>query len=277
MICSDLPADSVKVTPRHWRKAVSVGGGFMRLSGEKICANDVPFGFYQWDLLKVNTATQRNVVTFCERWGAPIHPLRFSPDCFIPETYETVLKAIEATDAMNEIKAAEGLKTPFVYWRESAIAIRDFQAGIRAILLSVLGEAANEDDLVFISEAMSHCFRAPSELSTAEHTTFESHIDAIRAFNDDRDVCLDSNYSADWRGPNGFSIQATYGITNAICNQVYQEIDPASGCWHVCSKCGIPFKRARVKDSKRQTERTNSKRRTCADNCTGKNDRLHTK
>lgn len=273
-----LPPNAANVTPRHWRKAERIGNGFMKQSGERL--DRLPNGFWHWDLLNVNadindSNAQRSIETFCSKWGAPIHPLRFSRDCFVFATRSSALRAIETTDITNREWALGGLKTPYVHWSEAAIALSDLQSGIRALLLSILGKDFDHDALRFISHALFSCSRTPFELPyPGGNMTFESRVELLRRTFDESNI---NEQSKCFRGqePQGFALCETFGLTNAICNQIAKDIVPESGPWRICSKCGMPFKRARVKNSRPQTERTNQTRKTCADNCSGKKDRLH--
>lgn len=273
-----LPADAANAMPRHWRKANRSGNGVMKLSGEKI--EILPSGFWHWDLLNVNadinnSNAQRSIETFCSKWGAPIHPLRFGRDCFRFTTRDSAMKAIELTNGINRNCALGGLKTPYVYWQEAAIALSDLQSGARALLLSILGEDFDEDALRFMSRALFSCSRTPFELSFPKgDMTLECRIELLRRAVDESNI---NENSKCFRGqePQGFELHETFGLTNAICNQIARDVVSESGPWRICSKCGMPFKRARVKNSRPQTERTNQTRKTCADNCSGKKDRLH--
>lgn len=273
-----LPADAVDIATSHWHMAERVENGFMRLSGEKL--DRIPNGFWHWDLLNVKADTGdsnalRSVETFCEKWGAPIHPLRFNRNCFRFATANAANTAIESTDVINREWALNGIKTPYVYWKEAAIALCDLQAGARALLLSALGEDFDHDSFRFISEAILNCSRIPFILPyQGRNRTLESRMDAVHSIADNSNFDNELKYFDD-QGPQGYELCETFGLTNAICNQIIKDIVPESGPWRICSKCGMPFKRARVKNSRPQTERTNQARKTCADNCSGKNDRLH--
>ncbi len=273
LLREEIPSNAIGTTPRHWHRAVDVGDGFMRLSGEKIDTREIPNGFYQWDLLRVNTETKRNVVTFCKKWGAPFHPMRFDEFCYILETRDDALRAIEITNTQNTLSAMGGHQTPFVYWKESAAAIKDMQSGIRAMLLALLGEDSDSRAYDFLSRAIEHCARYDFALTPRNWPVKEEQYDRFRAALDRFDA---EGAGVVTRSTENSTLIEPFGLTSAICNQVADEIASPEP-WCICSKCGTPFKRPRIKDSKRQTERTNSKRRTCADNCTGKNDRLHTR
>ena len=275
---SYLPADAANVMPRHWRKTERVGNGLMKLSGEKL--DRLPNGFWHWDLLNVNvdindSNAQRSVETFCSKWGAPVHPLRFSRDCFRFATRDSALQAVESTNVINREWALGGLKTPYVRWNEAAIALNDLQSGARALLLSILGEDFDHDALRFMSHALFSCSRTPFELLyPGGDMSFDGRVELLRRVLDESSIDERSKCFGG-QEPQGSELYETFGLTNAICNQIAQDIMPESGPWRICSKCGMPFKRARVKNSRQQTERTNQARKTCADNCSGKKDRLH--
>ncbi|WP_329933318.1 hypothetical protein [Slackia isoflavoniconvertens] len=268
--------DAVKTEHLGWPKAEIEGTkkGFVIPSHKDADhMESLKNGFWQWELLKVNPNDSESLRTFCQNYGIPCHPMRICKNAFIPSTKDNAERAIAKTNKANGCISDNFGSASIVSIDEVRAAIIDLQASARCIAYKVLELAtglpisrighhkeaslyeADRIDLICLCAKPDSISLGSREKSRSQFV--ETVYNVVRR----ADLELTGETPSEWKN-------YSYNLTQAICFQIYEDMNSKDD-WHICDKCGMPFKRPSIKASREQTTRTTKERKTCSDSCTG--------
>lgn len=273
---SAVKHDAIQIAHLGWPKAQAdtIKKGFLTPSyKESDRIYRLKNGFWQWELLRVNPSDNESIKTFCRDYGIPCHPMRFNKTAFIPSTKEIAERAIAKTDNANECLSDNFGSMSIVSLDEVKAAIVDLQASARCIAYKVLSLATglppeqvghHPESSLYENERIDLFLKCASDdsISPGSKELYRSQfVETVYHVVQCAGINLTGETPSNWRN-------YSYNLTQAICLQLKHDIE-SNDDWHICEKCGMPFKKPSIKESRKQTTRTIKSRTTCADSCTG--------